>query len=43
VVTGEQLNTAVSLAGATLRDSTKLPDDFKGRLPDDKPLSAAWS
>jgi hypothetical protein len=39
-VTGEQLNTAVSLAGATLRDSTKLPDDFKSRLPDDKPLSA---
>ena len=40
VVTGEQLNTAVSLAGATLRDSTKLPDDFTGRPPDDKPLSA---
>jgi uncharacterized protein YjbI with pentapeptide repeats len=37
VVTGEQLNTAVSLAGATLRDSTKLPDDFKGRLPHDEP------
>jgi uncharacterized protein YjbI with pentapeptide repeats len=40
VVTDEQLNTAVSVAGARLRDSTKLPDDFKGRLPDDKPLSA---
>jgi uncharacterized protein YjbI with pentapeptide repeats len=39
VVTGEQLNTAVSLAGATLRDSTKLPDDFRGRLPYDKPPS----
>jgi uncharacterized protein YjbI with pentapeptide repeats len=37
VVAGEQLNAAVSLAGATLRDSTKLPDDFKGRLPYDKP------
>jgi uncharacterized protein YjbI with pentapeptide repeats len=37
VVTGEQLNTTVSLAGATLRDSSTLPDDFKGHLPYDKP------
>jgi hypothetical protein len=31
-VTDEQLNTAWSLAGATLPDGTRLPDDFKGPL-----------
>jgi uncharacterized protein YjbI with pentapeptide repeats len=32
-VTNEQLNEARSLAGATLPDGTRLPDDFKGPLP----------
>jgi len=32
-VTNEQLNDARSLAGATLPDGTRLPDDFKGPLP----------
>src|ERR671937_673665 len=39
IVTDEQLNAATSLAGATLADGTMLPNNFKGRLPYDKPAT----